>query len=125
LLIVNDLLIVNNSYFYLLGPLLPRGGHKQKEVVMLKIYEDLYEISFNDKTLELTPKEYELLKILIKESNKLLSKSELRELLWPKKDLKSRVVDTYISRVRKKLKIFGHPGIMVQSKRGYRLINVS
>ena len=48
---------------------------------MLKIYEDLYEISFNDKTLELTPKEYELLKILIKESNKLLSKSELRELV--------------------------------------------
>tara|TARA_Y100001970_G_scaffold275355_1_gene376473 strand:- start:796 stop:1074 length:279 start_codon:yes stop_codon:yes gene_type:complete len=92
---------------------------------MLKIYEDLYEISFNDKTLDLTPKEYELLKILIKESNKLLSKSELRELLWPKKDLKSRVVDTYISRIRKKLKIFGHPGIMVQSKRGYRLINIS
>ena len=54
---------------------------------MLKIYEDLYEISFNDKTLDLTPKEYELLKILIKESDKLLSKSELRELLWPKKDL--------------------------------------
>ena len=44
---------------------------------MLKIYEDLYEISFNDKTLELTPKEYELLKILIKESNKLLSKSSI------------------------------------------------
>jgi len=119
------LLIVSNLTFICLAPFSLEGAQCIRMVIMLKIYEDLYEISCNDKTLDLTPKEYELLKILINESDKLLSKSELRELLWPKKNLKSRVVDTYISRVRKKLKIFGHPGIMVQSKRGYRLINIS
>ena len=89
---------------------------------MLKISDEKFQISYNNAALDLTPKEYELLKIFINQSHKVLSKSELIELVWPNKLPKSRVVDTYVSRIRKKLKEFGHPGIMVQSKRGYRLI---
>ena len=89
---------------------------------MLKVKEEIYEISYNNEVIDLTPKEYELLKTLIYQSHKVISKSEITEQIWPNKTPKSRVVDTYVSRIRKKLKRFGHPGIMVQSKRGYRLI---
>jgi Response regulators consisting of a CheY-like receiver domain and a winged-helix DNA-binding domain len=43
---------------------------------MLKISEEKFQISYNDLALDLTPKEYELLKIFINQSHKVLSKSE-------------------------------------------------
>ena len=52
---------------------------------MLKISEEKFQISYNDLALDLTPKEYELLKIFINQSHKVLSKSELIELVWPNK----------------------------------------
>ena len=61
---------------------------------MLKISEEKFQISYNNLALDLTPKEYELLKIFINQSHKVLSKSELIELVWPNKLPKSRVVDT-------------------------------
>ena len=88
---------------------------------MLKINENQYQISFENKSLELTPKEYDVLKLLINNSFKVTSKSEIISELWSKVELNSRVVDTYISRIRKKLNNLGHPGIRVLTKRGYIL----
>tara|TARA_B100000965_G_C19470552_1_gene703891 strand:- start:1 stop:273 length:273 start_codon:yes stop_codon:yes gene_type:complete len=89
---------------------------------MLKVYEDLYQISYNNNFLSLTPKEYDVLKILINKSHKLISKNELKKKIWSNKITNSRVVDSCICRIRKKLKELGHPGIYVKFKRGYRLI---
>tara|TARA_B100002052_G_scaffold115452_1_gene106217 strand:- start:3 stop:275 length:273 start_codon:yes stop_codon:yes gene_type:complete len=89
---------------------------------MLEIIDDLYQISYRDSVLNLRPKEYDLLKVLIENGDKLLSKSDLIKKVWPDKDVGSRVVDTNISRLRAELKRTGHPGILVVSKRGYRLI---
>ena len=50
------------------------------------------------------------------QSHKVISKSEITKLIWPEKVLKSRVVDSYISRIRKLNKL-GHPGIKVITKR--------
>ncbi|MFL2653509.1 MAG: winged helix-turn-helix domain-containing protein [Dehalococcoidia bacterium] len=90
---------------------------------MLEINENYYQIICKDKILELTPKEYDVLKLLIDNSYKVTSKSEIISELWPKVELNSRVVDTYVSRIRKKLINLGHPGIRVQNKRGYILIS--
>ena len=90
---------------------------------MLRVYENLFQISYNNNLLILTPKEYEVLKILIKKSHKLISKDELNKEIWNNKITKSRVIDSCICRIRKKLKKLGHPGISVRFKRGYRLIN--
>ena len=89
---------------------------------MLKVSEAKYEISYRDEVIDLTPKEYDLLKIFIHQSHKVISKSEITKLIWPEKVLKSRVDDSYVSRIRKKLNKLGHPGIKVITKRGYRLI---
>ena len=90
--------------------------------MLLVCDELLFQITYDSKILRLKPKEYELLKILIKNSNRILSKSQLIEIIWPHLAKNSRVVDTNISRLRSKLKKLGHPGISVSSKRGYRLI---
>ncbi|MFL2803410.1 MAG: winged helix-turn-helix domain-containing protein [Dehalococcoidia bacterium] len=89
---------------------------------MLEVIDDLYQISYRDSVLNLRPKEYDLLKVLIENTDKVLSKSDLIRQIWPDKDVRSRVVDTNISRLRTKLKESGHPGILVVNKRGYRLI---
>jgi len=76
---------------------------------------------FGEHSLKLTPKEYDVLKLLIDNSYKVMSKTEIISEIWPVKKLNSRVVDTYISRIRKKLTNLGHPGIKVLNKRGYIL----
>ena len=92
---------------------------------MLKVKEEIYEISYNNEVIDLTPKEYELLKTLIYQSHKVLSKSEITEQIWPNKTPKSRVVDSYVSRIRKKLNKLGHPGIKVITKKDIGLSKMS
>ena len=52
--------------------------------------------------VKLTPKEYELLKILMTYPERTWTRDELMEKLWPNEG-ESRVLDTYISRLRRKL----------------------
>ena len=89
---------------------------------MLEIDDDLFEISYKNKVLNLCYKEYELLKLLINNSDKILSRDEIIDNFWNGKQFKSRIVDTYICRIRGKVKKFGHPGILAVKKRGFRLI---
>ena len=92
---------------------------------MLEIDENLFEISYENKVLKLCYKEYELLKLLINNPNKILSRDEIIDNFWRDKQIKSRVVDTYICRIRGKLKKYGHPGILAVKKRGFRLLEAS
>ncbi|MBA31399.1 MAG: hypothetical protein CL748_02580 [Chloroflexi bacterium] len=92
---------------------------------MLEIDENLFEISYENKVLKLCYKEYELLKLLINNPNKILSRDEIIDNFWRDKQIKSRVVDTYICRIRGKLKKYGHPGILAVKKRGFRLLETS
>ena len=79
-------------------------------------------VTYKNKLLNLCYKEYELLKLLINNSDKILSRDEIIDNFWNGKQFKSRIVDTYICRIRGKLKKFGHPGILAVKKRGFRLI---
>ncbi len=88
----------------------------------LSLNENLYEIQFNGKTLDLTPREYDLLAVLMQESQRVVGRAELLRRVWVEGKPLVRVVDTYICRVRAKLQDAGHPGIAVARKRGYRLI---
>ena len=54
---------------------------------MFKVSEAKYEISYRDEVIDLTPKEYDLLKIFIYQSHKVISKSEITKLIWPEKVL--------------------------------------
>ena len=87
----------------------------------LSLNENLFEIEFNKTPLDLTPREYDLLVVLIQESKRVVGRAELLRKVWSGSSPLIRVVDTYICRLRSKLQAAGHPGISVARKRGYRL----
>ena len=90
----------------------------------LFLNENLFEIEFHGKPLDLTPREYDLLAVLMQESQRVIGRAELLRKVWSDGTPLIRVVDTYICRLRAKLQGAGHPGIGVARKRGYRLTTV-
>ena len=88
----------------------------------LSLNENLFKIEFSGVPLDLTPREYDLLAVLMQESHRVVGRAELLRRVWVQGKPLLRVVDTYICRLRAKLQRAGHPGIGVARKRGYRLV---
>ena len=58
----------------------------------------------NDKNIELTGKEYELLELLMRNAGRVISRAEIAEKIWDIRfDTGTNVVDVYISILRKKI----------------------
>jgi two-component system, OmpR family, alkaline phosphatase synthesis response regulator PhoP len=73
-----------------------------------------------DKVVEYTPKEFELLEVLIKNRNIALSREKLLELVWGYEYMgETRTVDVHIQKLRKKLGL--EKRIVTVYKLGYRL----
>lgn len=83
----------------------------------LEINTTARQVSINDHSLDLSPKEYELLTYLTENSGKALSRQQILNQVWSYDyfgDL--RTVDTHINRLRTKL---GDKSTFVQTIRGY------
>jgi len=81
---------------------------------------DERQIYEGDKPLDCTPKEFELLEILIKNRNIALSREKLIELVWGYDYVgDSRTIDVHIQKLRKKLSLESY--IKTVYKIGYRL----
>ncbi len=76
---------------------------------VLSLNENLFEIEFNGNTLDLTPREYDLLAVLMQETQRVVGRTELLRRVWTEGKPLIRVVDTYICRLRAKLQRAGHP----------------
>lgn len=100
----------------------PREPASQTAVPDLSINTDRFEAACGGRLLNLTRTEFDLLCILISERHRILSREVLHSRLWSAGAANPRVVDTFISRLRKKLRAAGHPGIAVVRSRGYRLL---
>jgi len=71
----------------------------------------------NDKPIELTKKEYEILKVLLDSHGKVFSREDLLDLVWSKDVIVTeRTIDVNIARLRTKLGLFGH---CIRNKTGY------
>ena len=88
----------------------------------LVLNKDLFRAEFNGIRLDLTAREYDLLSVLHRERHRVVPREELHRRVWSGSESGERVVDTYVSRLRTKLRSAGHPGIGVLRKRGYRLL---
>jgi DNA-binding response OmpR family regulator len=77
----------------------------------------------DDRPLDLTAREFDLLRVLVESHDRVVSRREIHVRVWSNGESKSRVVDTYVSRLRRKLTTVGHPGIRAVHMRGYRLIS--
>lgn len=99
------------------------GGEDKLEVGPLVIDCERFEVSVKGCKVELTPKEFELLRIMAAESGKVLSRERLLERIWGYDFVgDSRTVDVHIRHIRQKLEKVGAPD-MVETVRGvgYRL----
>jgi len=71
----------------------------------------------NDERVELTKKEYEILKLLLENLGKVYSRDDILEKIWGKDVIVTeRTVDVNITRLRTKL---GEYGVCLQNKTGY------
>ena len=88
----------------------------------LEINISAYEVKKNGKILDLTHKEFELLKFMIKNINKVLTREILLEKIWGYEySGDTRTVDVHIRRLRKKI---GENHIKTIRGLGYKLVKV-
>ena len=97
----------------------------EKEQRGLVIDRQLFVVKFGGKEIELTATEFDLRQALFEERHRGVPRPELHRKVWSEGSPGPRVVDTYVSRLRAKLKAAGHPGIASVRKPGYRLVESS
>ena len=103
---------------------LRRTKKKEEEDVFviddMKIEYQSKRLFFKNQPVECTPKEFELMEVLIKNRNIALSREKLLELVWGYEYIgETRTVDVHIQKLRKKLGLENR--IVTVYKTGYRL----
>jgi DNA-binding response OmpR family regulator len=111
--------------------LLRRGNSSSPPILEwenLRLDPSAYEVSYVDKPLHLTPKEYSLLELLLRSGRRVLSRSVIIEHIWslespPEED----TVKVHIRGLRQKLKAAGAPDNLIETIHGmgYRLRQIS
>ncbi len=88
------------------------------EVGEIKINQDAHEVFVNGETVELSPTEYKLLRFLMSNANRVLTKSQILDHVWEYDFNGERgIVESYVSYLRKKLDpLTTEP--LIQTKRG-------
>ncbi len=80
-----------------------------------------------DREIELTTKEYALLEFLMRNKNRILSRSSITQHVWKHNfDPESNIIDVYIKRIRTKIEKKGAKKQLLQSIRGvgYRMRDI-
>ena len=102
-----------------------RGGQENGAVLRyadLELDEDAHEVTRGDRLIQLTPTEFNLLRYLLANAGRVVSKAQILDHVW-RYDFggDSSVVETYISYLRKKLDPLGPPLIQTVRLVGYAL----
>lgn len=100
-----------------------KKGEAGLRVGGLEIDLERHEVRVKGKAVELTPKEFEFLKLLIESDGRVLSRDILMEKIWGydrSMDIDARTVDQHIARLRRKLKTEGSR-ILTVTNAGYRI----
>lgn len=88
----------------------------------ISLFEGEHKVTFAEKTIDLSPTEFNLLQVLLQNQNRVLTKEKLLDLVWGLDfETTTNVVDTYISYLRKKLHINGFEGIKTVRGVGFKL----
>lgn len=102
------------------------GGDEQEsfELPPYRVDAAHRRISFGDKEIELTPREFDLAVFIFRRHGRIVSRDSLLENVWNMSAaVTTRTVDTHISRLRKKLELNGEHGWRLAAvyQHGYRL----
>jgi two-component system OmpR family response regulator len=86
--------------------------------------EDTHTVTVNGEKAELSPTEFDLLRILMQEKGKVLSRSRLLREVWNINfDTGTNVVDTYISYLRRKVHTNEYQGIKTVRGVGFQMLD--
>ncbi len=97
----NELISRINFILYNLKIIIPKNSIVVGELILNL---DKYELTINGLTIELTFKEYELLKILLENQNRVFSRNKLLSIIWGYNFYGgSRTVDVHMRRLRSKM----------------------
>lgn len=99
------------------------SGDKQTNILQVReltINLDAYEVLFEGQRLELTRTEYDLLKLLVENQNRVCTRELILEMVWGfNTDVETNVVDVYIRHLRGKLQTADTPYIETVRGVGY------
>jgi DNA-binding response OmpR family regulator len=90
----------------------------------LQLDPSTYEVSYGDKSLHLTPREYSLLELLLRNGRRVLSRRAIIGHIWPlEAPPEEDTVKVHIRSLRQKLKTAGAPEDLIETVHGigYRL----
>ncbi|WP_204249462.1 response regulator transcription factor [Planococcus versutus] len=72
--------------------------------------EDSFELSYQQESIRLTPKEFSMLGLLMKNPNKVFERDRLLELIWGfDSETEGRTVDSHVRNIREKVRQAGFP----------------
>ena len=95
------------------------NGNPEIKFGALSLDVDKYEVKVNEKNVDLTLREFELLKFLATQKGQVFSREELLEKVWGYEYFgDTRTIDIHITRLRKKLDL--EDSIITVFKYGYR-----
>ncbi|AFZ57514.1 response regulator transcription factor [Anabaena cylindrica FACHB-243] len=107
--------------------LLRRGNTNSTPILQwgdLQLNPSTYEVSYRNNLLHLTPKEYSLVELLLRNGRRVLSRSVIIENLWTSETSPDEhTVKVHLRSVRQKLKAVGAPEDFIETMHGlgYRL----
>jgi DNA-binding response OmpR family regulator len=89
---------------------------------------DQRSVRLNGEVVELTDREYDLLRFMFQRIGRIVSREALLRQVWnTSADLSTRTIDTYVSRLRKRLGLQGDSGWKLEGiyQHGYRLVRTA
>ncbi|ESA36974.1 response regulator with -like receiver domain protein and winged-helix dna-binding domain protein [Leptolyngbya sp. Heron Island J] len=105
-----------------------RRGNSHSSVMLswenLSLDPSTYEVSYDQQPLRLTPKEFSILELLMRNGRRVLSRAFILESLWSmKRPPDEETVKAHIKSLRNKLKTSGAPKTLIETVHGvgYRL----
>ena len=107
--------------------LLRRGSSLSAPILAwgsLHLDPSTYEVTYEERPLHVTPKEYNLLELFLRNGRRVLSRSVIIEHLWSLEDPPEEdTVKAHIKSLRQKLKMMGAPNDLIETVHsvGYRL----
>ncbi|UOR12039.1 response regulator transcription factor [Halobacillus amylolyticus] len=91
---------------------LRRGGKEQNVLVYDRLIwkQDTYQLLYLDKEINVTPKEFQLIGLLMKRPNHVYDREHLLELIWGSdSETESRTIDSHVRNIREKIRQKGFP----------------
>ncbi|NJN58730.1 MAG: response regulator transcription factor [Leptolyngbyaceae cyanobacterium SL_5_9] len=107
--------------------LLRRGGSGSSPGMQwgsLRLNSSTYEVQYGDRPLRLTPKEFSILELLVRNGRRVLSRAAVIEHIWSLQDPPEEdAVKAHIKSLRQKLRASGAPEDLIETVHGlgYRL----